>query len=67
MALLRKARQSPIIPSSGATLTNHSLLTAPLGHQFQVCSIVAVVEERLLPAVATLRYVVRQARNHYSR
>ena len=40
-----------------------SLVTAPMGHQFQVGAIVPLVEKRLLPPVATLRNMVRHARN----
>jgi hypothetical protein len=42
------------------------LIPAPLGHQLQVGGVIALVEERLLPTVAALRNVVRQAGNHYS-
>jgi hypothetical protein len=39
-------------------------LVAPLGHQFQISLVVAVVEKRRLPAVAALRDRVGQTGNH---
>ncbi|MEN6405922.1 MAG: hypothetical protein ABFC77_05565 [Thermoguttaceae bacterium] len=41
----------------------YSLFAAPLGHQFQVGRIVAIVEKRLLSAIAALRNVMRQTRD----
>jgi len=39
-------------------------LAAPLGHQFNVCRVVAIVEECLPATVASLSNVVRQTRNN---
>jgi hypothetical protein len=44
-----------------------TFVAARLGHQFQIGGVVAIVEERLLSAIATLGNVVRQRWNHNSR
>jgi len=38
-------------------------LSAPVSHQFQISRIVFIAEERLLPTISSLRYVMRQTRN----
>jgi len=55
-----------VIWHQAATPDLDLLLAAPFGHQFQVGSVVPLVEERLLPPVAALRDVVWQARYNYS-
>ena len=62
-ALLRKAFQSAMIANKGATFTRRPSRPQILGHQLQIGHIVAVVEKRLLPAIASLGNVVRQTRN----
>ena len=42
----------------------HALFAAPLRHELHVTRVVLAAEKRLLPTVATLRYVVRHTRNH---
>jgi hypothetical protein len=44
----------------------HRTLATPLGRQLQVGRVVPFVEERLLAAVASLRHMVRHARNDQS-
>ena len=63
----RHRNQMNVIGHQAVRPNVDAALAAPLGHQIQVGRIIVVAKERLLPAVAPLRYVMRQAGHDQSR
>jgi hypothetical protein len=60
---LRHGDQMNVIGHQAIAPNLHALFTTPVGHQFHIGRIVAIVEKRLLATVAALRDVMRQTRN----
>ena len=60
----RRRDQMDVVGHQAVTPDLDRCLAAPLGHQFNVCRVVAIVEECLPATVASLRNVVRQTRNN---
>ena len=63
----RRRNQISVVGHEAVGPNLHPALPAPLSHLFHVGRIVLVVKKRLLSAVPTLRYVMRQTRSDQSR
>lgn len=61
---LRNCNQMDVIGHQAVRPNLDPAFSAPVGHQLHVRRVVRVVEERLLPTISTLGYVMWQTRNH---